>query len=402
MPLHAFLIIALLIATFSLLCSAFIVFSQDWHGKVSHDHNLDGVQKFHAAAVPRVGGIAIVAGMGLGLAATLLFQPGLLSHADMADLGRVLLLLAASGPAFAAGIIEDLVKTVSIKMRLAATLLSPLLASLLLGATVRHLNLWGIDSLLTLAPIAVAVTALAVAGGANAINIIDGFHGLSAGVILVMAVALGALGLQHQDSLVVFLAAMVISATAGFSIFNYPAGKLFLGDGGAYFLGFWVAEMAVLLLVRHADISAWQILAICAYPVIEVMFSIFRRNYLNGQAPGQADALHLHTLVYRRIVLKRLVSSASRQGRGNALVSLLIVPPVALLAALAVWVGQSSPVSMALVAAATVAYVALYMALVRRPHLRAVAARQRPMRRRTDVAPAPVVEQDAVRQLLRG
>jgi UDP-N-acetylmuramyl pentapeptide phosphotransferase/UDP-N-acetylglucosamine-1-phosphate transferase len=399
MPLHAFLIIALFIAMFSVLCSAFIVFSQDWHGKVSHDHNLAGVQKFHAAAVPRVGGIAIVAGMGLGLAASAVFAPAVLGHTE---LEYVILLLAASAPAFAAGIIEDLVKTVSIKIRLAATLLSPLLASLLLGATVKHLNLWGIDSLLTLVPIAVIVTAVAVSGGANAVNIIDGFHGLSAGVVLVMSLALGALGLQHQDGLVVLLAAMVISATLGFLVFNYPSGKLFLGDGGAYFLGFWVAEMAVLLLVRHADISAWQILAICAYPVIEVLFSIFRRKFLHGQAPGQADALHLHTLMYRRIVLKRLVPPAYRQGCGNALVSLLIVPPVALLATLAVWVGRASTVSMGLVAAATVAYVGLYMAMVRRPHLRAVATRQRPLRRRTDVAPNPVAEPDPVRQLQRG
>src|SRR4051812_14020004 len=83
MPLYALLIVALSIAAFSLICSAFIVFSQHWHGKVSHDHNLLGVQKFHTAAVPRVGGIAIVVGMGLGLGCTALFDPSIVARAEM-------------------------------------------------------------------------------------------------------------------------------------------------------------------------------------------------------------------------------------------------------------------------------------------------------------------------------
>jgi len=398
MPLQALLFVALCVAAFSLLCSAFIVFSQHWHGKVSHDHNLLGVQKFHTAAVPRVGGVAIVVGMGLGLVLAGALHPALLQRLE---LRHVVLLLAASAPAFAAGMVEDLIKNVSVKVRMAATIVSPLLASFLMGSTLTHLDLWGVDALLTMAPVAVLVTALAVAGGANAVNIIDGFHGLSAGVVLVMSVALGALGWAYQDGLILLLATLAVSATVGFLVFNYPAGKLFLGDGGAYFLGFWVAETAVLLMVRHPDISAWQILAICAYPVIEVLFSIFRRKYLSGQAPGQADALHLHTLVYRRIVLKRFVTSTWRQGRGNAYVSLLIVPPVALLSGMAVMLGRPMLVSMALVAFATVAYISLYIALVRRPHLRAVATRQRPV-----VVAAndlkPLGEAEGARRLLRG
>ncbi|MFL6707301.1 MAG: MraY family glycosyltransferase [Massilia sp.] len=354
------------------------------------------MQKFHTAAVPRVGGVAIVVGIGLGLGAAGLLYPPLFSSNEVR---LVVVLLAASAPAFAAGIVEDLVKTVSVKVRLAATICSPLLASLLMGSTLTHLDLWGIDALLTIAPVAVVVTAVAVAGASNAINIIDGFHGLSAGVVVVMSLALGALGWAYQDGLIILLATLVISATLGFLVFNYPAGKLFLGDGGAYFLGFWVAEIAVLLMVRHPDISAWQILAICAYPIIEVLFSIFRRKYLSGQAPGQADALHLHTLVYRRIVLKRFVTSTWRQGRGNAYVSLLIVPPVAVLSGMAVMLGRPMLVSMALVAFAAVAYVSLYIALVRRPHLRAVATRQRPVVANDIEA---ISEAEGARRLLRG
>jgi UDP-N-acetylmuramyl pentapeptide phosphotransferase/UDP-N-acetylglucosamine-1-phosphate transferase len=200
----------------------------------------------------------------------------------------------------------------------------------LLGATVNELDLWGVDALLAIAPFAVLVTAIVVAGGSNAINIIDGFNGLSSSTIVIMAAGLAAVGFQHGDSLVVTLGALGIGATLGFLAVNYPRGKLFLGDGGAYFLGFWVSEMAVLLLVRNAAVNAWQVLAICAYPVIEVLFSMYRRKVIQKVSPGAPDALHLHTLVFRRLVFKHVRKDASRPWKRNAAVACVIAPAVAL------------------------------------------------------------------------
>jgi UDP-N-acetylmuramyl pentapeptide phosphotransferase/UDP-N-acetylglucosamine-1-phosphate transferase len=338
-----------------------IVLSQKWHGGLSHDHDLDGVQKVHTTAVPRIGGVGVVVGLVLGYVC----MQALLPEENASASREVYLLLAASLPAFIAGIVEDFTKRVSVKARLAATALSAVVASAVLGATVNELDLWGVDALLAITPFAVLVTAIVVAGGSNAINIIDGFNGLSGSTIVLMAAGLAAVGFQHGDTLVVTLGVLAIAATLGFLAINYPRGKLFLGDGGAYFLGFWVSEMAVLLLVRNPAVNAWQVLAICAYPVIEVLFSMYRRKVIQKVSPGAPDALHLHTLVFRRVVFKHVRKDASRPWLRNAAVVCVIAPAVALCVASSVVLGASPAVSLALVVIQVAAYVVGYGRLVR-------------------------------------
>jgi UDP-N-acetylmuramyl pentapeptide phosphotransferase/UDP-N-acetylglucosamine-1-phosphate transferase len=349
-------------AAMSCAMSVLLVYSQRWHGKLSHDHDLGGVQKFHTTAVPRVGGLAVVAGIVFAVTCARVFLPNIVEAGHVDKLVRLLL---ASMPAFLAGAAEDITKKVSVRTRLVATLCSALIASALLGATVTELDIWGVDSLLSIAPIAIAVTATVVAGGANAINIIDGFNGLSSGVAIVMLAALGALAIGVGDSFVAMLATFGVGAALGFLLVNYPRGRLFLGDGGAYFLGFWVAEMAVLLLVRHPSLNAWQMLAVCAYPVIEVMFSIYRRKFIRNVNPGAPDALHLHTLVYRRLVSRVVRYDVEKPWTRNAAVALFVVPTVAGAAVLSVVLASTSPAGIAMVLLQCVVYVTVYARLVR-------------------------------------
>jgi UDP-N-acetylmuramyl pentapeptide phosphotransferase/UDP-N-acetylglucosamine-1-phosphate transferase len=289
----------------------------------------------------------------------------LFTNANKFGSHEIYLLLAAGLPAFVAGLVEDFTKRVSVKARLAATALSAVIASAVLGATVNELDLWGVDTLLAITPFAVLVTAIVVAGGSNAINIIDGFNGLSSSTIIIMAAGLAAVGFQHGDTLVVTLGALGIGATLGFLAVNYPRGKLFLGDGGAYFLGFWVSEMAVLLLVRNASVNAWQVLAICAYPVIEVLFSMYRRKMIQKVSPGAPDALHLHTLVFRRLVFKHVRIDAARPWKRNAAVACVIAPVVAVCVSTSVLLGASAAVSLLIVLAQLAIYVVVYGRLVR-------------------------------------
>ncbi|MBW8896709.1 MAG: glycosyltransferase family 4 protein [Massilia sp.] len=354
--------LALIAFAASFMVSLLIVRSQKWHGGLSHDHDLDGVQKVHTTAVPRIGGLGVIAGILLGCVA---FQKLFQGTQEPALRVEMFLLLIASLPAFLAGLIEDFTKRVSVRMRLMATALSALAASALVGATVSQLDLWGVDALLAFTPFALLVTAIVVAGGSNAINIIDGFNGLSSSTIVIMAAGLAAVALRCGDNLVASLGMLGIGATLGFMMLNYPRGRLFLGDGGAYFLGFWVSEMAVLLLVRNSSVNAWQVLSICAYPVIEVLFSIYRRRFIQKVSPGAPDALHLHTLVYRRLVFKYVDKNSRNPWKRNAAVACIIPPVVAVCVAVSVLVGTSIAMSMLTVLAQVVIYVAVYGRLVR-------------------------------------
>lgn len=370
MLLNELLKIGALAGMVSFIVSLIIVRSQKWHGCISHDHDLGGVQKVHALAVPRVGGLATVAGVGLGLLAFWFLFPK--------EIGRervmaIMLLVLAGAPAFLAGMAEDLTKRISVRVRLVATFASALIASALLGATVNNLDIWGVDNLLQIAPVAILVTALVVAGGANAVNIIDGFNGLAGSVITIMALALAAIAVQHNDAFVATLGVLGAGSAVGFLLVNWPRGKLFLGDGGAYFLGFWVAETAVLLLVRNAGVNAWQVLSICAYPVIEVLFSIYRRRIIQQVSPGAPDRLHLHTLVYRRVVRKLIKVEPPQAWLRNATTAGVIVPWIAMMALGSVLVGESMLAAMALVAFQVVFYIAVYGRLVRGRWMRGAA-----------------------------
>lgn len=353
---------ALAAASASFVASVVIVASQKWHGKHSLDHDVSGVQKFHTIAVPRVGGIAVITGITFTLLLLTLTDPFLAAASGIRDAFK---LLFAASPIFIAGTVEDLTKKVSVRARLGASIFSALLASWLLGATIVSLDIWGFDTLLTVAPVAIVVTAFVVAGGTNAINIIDGFHGIAASTVIIILSAMGFLAWIQGDMFVTQLAVIGAAAAFGFLLVNYPTGRIFVGDGGAYLLGFWVSEVAVLLLIRNPSINAWQLLAICAYPVIEVLFSIYRRRIIRKADPGHPDCLHLHTLIYRRLVCRLLRPNPSKPWIRNATVVCFVGTWIAVMAVASLLLGRTIAGAVAVVLAQVGLYLVVYARLVR-------------------------------------
>ena len=271
-----------------------VIRSARTHGHLSADADLSGPQKFHARPVPRVGGI----GLFLGLLACTVF----VWFQGRPDAWFGLLLLLCGLPAFAAGLIEDLTKRVSPLKRLIATGVSAALAALLLDAQIVRTDIIGLDWIVATAAGALIVTIFVVAGVANAVNIIDGFNGLSSMCVALMLLAIAYVAHQVGDSSLALWALAGVGAVLGFFVWNFPAGLIFLGDGGAYFLGFYLAELAILLVARHSQISPLFALMVCIYPVFETVFSIYRRRFIRATPPGLPDGIHLHSLVYRRVI----------------------------------------------------------------------------------------------------
>ncbi len=254
-----------------------------------------GPQRVHARPAPRIGGVGIVGGLAVTAAAA-----WILGGRDLAVV--MLLLLACGLPAFGAGLAEDLSGRVRPFWRLLATAIAAVLAVLLLGASITRTDLWGLDWIASF-PIGAAFLAVfAVAGIANAVNIIDGFNGLAAMCAIIMMVAIAYVATQVGDGLVATLALVGVGAVLGFFVWNYPAGLVFLGDGGAYFVGFYLAELGILLLQRNPQVSPLFPLLMVIYPVFETLFSMYRRKFVKGRAMGMPDGVHLHSLVYRRLL----------------------------------------------------------------------------------------------------
>ena len=287
---------ALVIAfVLSLLATLLVVRYSHLHEHITADYDLGGVQKFHASPVPRVGGLGLVLGL-LGAFGFRYFQ-----NQEVGGFG--LLLLVSAIPAFGFGFIEDVTKRVGVKVRLLATAASAGLAGYVLGAWLSSLQIFGIDDLMQASPwFAIAVTCFAVAGVANAFNIIDGYNGLSGMVGVIILGGIAYVAFQLHDFEIMIAAFAMMGALLGFLVFNYPRGLIFLGDGGAYLIGFWVAELSVLLTARHPEVSKWFPLLLCAYPIFETLFTIYRRMVIHRTHPGMPDAAHLHQMIYKRVV----------------------------------------------------------------------------------------------------
>ena len=290
--------------TISFLVAMLLVQTQHWHGHLSMDSSL-GIQKVHNEPTPRVGGIATAVGALVGF---VLAGPSVQSL-----LGPLLL---AGSCAFVFGLVEDITKQVSIRTRLLATMGSGVLGWAITGYSITHANVPGLDWLLSFTIFSVLFTGFAVGGIANAINIIDGFNGLSAGTVIIILIALGAMAIGLGDRDLAMACLILTGVVAGFLLVNWPFGKIFMGDGGAYFLGFAVAWIAVLILQRHPSVSAWAPMLACGFPLLEVLFSIMRRRR-RKLSPGHPDRLHLHSLVERRLT-SALLPNASKVARNSA------------------------------------------------------------------------------------
>ena len=289
----ASLLVVLPAAIVSAFAGYLIVRYEALHGRWSYD-TAAGPQKFHAKPTPRIGGLCLMAGLLVCGTALPALQPG-----GSNELFGYLLL--ASLPAFLGGITEDVTKKVNVPIRLGLTMLAAAFGAWLLGAVIPRLDLPGFDALLRWAPFAIAFTAFAVGGVANSINIIDGYNGLAAGHAVIVLAAMAWVSALVGDGFLVVSALAMIGALLGFLAWNYPKGKIFLGDGGAYLLGFWLGELSVLIVVRNPQVSPWFPMLLLVYPIFETVFSMFRRKFIHRQSPGQPDRRHLHQLIYMRL-----------------------------------------------------------------------------------------------------
>jgi UDP-N-acetylmuramyl pentapeptide phosphotransferase/UDP-N-acetylglucosamine-1-phosphate transferase len=285
----------LLAAVVSWFVGLLLVRYAHMHAHLSNDHPDSGPQKFHATPTPRIGGIALFCGL---LAA----GGWLLLPLDGLGLTEPWYLLLTAIPVFFGGLGEDITRRVGALERLLLAFVSAALCAWLLGATLLNLDTPGLHPLVRWAPLAVIVTLFCVGGVAHAFNIIDGYNGLSSGYAVIALLAIAFVAAQVGDELILHAALACVGALLGFMMWNWPAGKIFMGDGGAYLIGFMIAELSVLLMARNPSVSPWFPLALTAYPVFETIFSIHRRLILRGRPAYLPDAMHLHQLVYSRVV----------------------------------------------------------------------------------------------------
>lgn len=297
----------------SLLLGWGLIRSQSWHSPFTMDRVATGPQKFHHAPTPRIGGVVLMCG--------LLSALGIMTYFRLSGAFLLSLLLLAALPVFLAGLVEDLFKNVRPLFRLFASFVSAGVAMFLLDATLHDIHIPLLSQLLALFPVlALLLTLFAVGGVSHALNIIDGYNGLMAGYAIMVVAALGTVCYQVGDAELLGVCVVLAGALTGFWLVNFPRGLIFAGDAGAYFVGFMLAEISILLVNRHeGGVSPWFPMLLMVYPVVETLFSAYRKRCLRHMSPGLPDGLHLHMLIYKRLVRWRIGSclAADRLARNS-------------------------------------------------------------------------------------
>jgi UDP-GlcNAc:undecaprenyl-phosphate GlcNAc-1-phosphate transferase len=272
-------------------------------------HNLfdqiTSTRKIHSARVPRLGGIAIVAGFYAPLLALILYPTGLgsLFYADARGAFAFLfggLAIAALGifdDIFGAGAVEKFFVQIAVALYMCWA-----------GFRIEQIHLVG-GVILPLGVFGVVLTVIWIVGVMNALNLIDGLDGLAAGIALATVATnflIAALG--DQPLMALWMAALA-GALLAFLRFNFNPAKIFMGDGGSLFIGYVLAVSAIRTNQKSsAAVSLLVPIVALALPITDTLLAMVRRG-LRGRPMFSGDKEHIHHrllalgLSHRQVVL---------------------------------------------------------------------------------------------------
>lgn len=248
-------------------------------------------------------------------------------------------------PIFIVGLMEDIGRPQTPKLRLAVGSLSAVMFIAFEGRFINSVGFeWG-NIILSLTPVAIVFTIFCVVALINALNFIDGINGLASGKTMIAAFALMWLSNIYNEPNLTLLGTAIFAASLGLFMLNYPNGRIFLGDAGAYTLGFLLAVSLITLHSKHVEISAFSILLLIFWPLADMGHSIFRR-WLNGKRSDRPDKLHFHHVIMRSLVI--LSRERISKEWANPLATSIILPMAGLPVALGVVYNQNNGLCMAL------------------------------------------------------
>ena len=282
--------------------------------KLTKRNDFNAIQASHVIPAARIGGVSIILALAL---ASLPFLE------TLNNVPYYKFLLISVFPVFVIGLCEDLGFLLGPQKRLLAAAISGVVFISLTGQWITRTDIIGLDFLMQWAPFGIGFSLFLAVGVSHSFNLIDGLNGLSGltavGVAISLAVLSHRMGLvEHRDILL-----FTCSAIAGFLVFNFPFGKIFLGDAGAYMIGHILIWEAISILYASPDISPFAILLIFFWPVADTLLAISRRMYL-GVPIAHPDRLHFHQLVMRGVEI--LILGRKRRHISNPLATTLMLP----------------------------------------------------------------------------
>lgn len=251
----------------------------------------DEIRKTHQGKIPRIGGLPIFIGLIICCIICHFYNEHFLENWWPVILSCTLI--------FIVGFIDDLYP-LGAKVKLLAQVAIGCLAYYL-GISVTEISNPFTSGAVSILPISLLVTVFWYVAVTNMINLIDGMDGLATGIGIFMCVTIGVIPLTNLDSFSwseipdgTLLSLSMAACLLGFLLFNFPPAKIFLGDGGAYLLGFFIALSSVKSSHKGSVAAALLVVMVAlGLPILDTLFSIIRRA-VRGMPIFRADAQHIH------------------------------------------------------------------------------------------------------------
>ena len=309
MDLNNLILILVLIGVNTLFYKHFLVILNKYNPSLLIDDQLKKPQAFHTSPTSVIGGMGIFFSLLIIYFYFLLFKN--VSFFEPLSFCTLFFLL---------GFIDDLKINVNPKIRLALMIVFLIL---LVKYNNFYLEKTGIEVLNNLLEnsaifslIFISLCFLFIINGAN---LIDGYNGLLGFHSLIIIINLFLINYANGNSDLAFLLFLVVLVLVNFLIFNFPKAKIFLGDGGAYFLGAFIAIATIKTSIANPAISPFYFCILLFYLFFEVFFSFFRKLIKEKTSPIRPDEKHLHMLLYKFLLRKN-----NNKIKSNYYVSIII------------------------------------------------------------------------------
>lgn len=264
--------------------------------KISKNMNIMDIpneRSVHKKPTPLLGGIAIF----------LSFLFGFILFGNQNPL--MISILIASFLILLLGIFDD-IKPIKARYKFIIHILVALIVVFYGGLKLTHVDIFGLS--LNFKWMSPYVTILIIVGIINAVNLIDGLDGLCAGISSIYFLTIGviALILNKFNGLDIILSFIMLGATLGFLVFNFPPAKIFMGDTGSTFLGLMISVIMLLGFKTVTLTSLLIPLVLLILPITDTLFAIIRRA-LNKKPIGQADKEHIHHQLLKHLSTRKTI-----------------------------------------------------------------------------------------------
>lgn len=247
-------------------------------------------RKVHKKPIPRLGGLAIVAGFLLGY--MLFGEPSKLMNSIL--IGSFIIVIT--------GMVDD-IKPISAKVKFLFQALAVFVVVFYGKITISQLSVFGY--LIDFKWLTIPFTILFLLTCINCMNFIDGLDGLASGICCIYFLTIGIISfVMGRFGIYYVISLIIVGCTLGFLIHNFHPADIFLGDSGSMFLGYMVGIVALLgykSVVLTSIIIPFLILAI---PLLDVVFAILRRK-LKGESMTTPDKFHIHHQILNRTLSQR-------------------------------------------------------------------------------------------------